>query len=194
MKHNTMLLSASMAALVFATLAATSAVSAQAANNHNTAINACTTANEYQPVNVVAAIDNGSGYTLVWLTDTDGDLWMCHADNHGSIYAYEVVDGDLLEGEGPEMINLEFASNGEPKGKPQQVAEKVCTAAASLQPAKVIASRPDGLSGDWTSGFSVFLQDDAGDYYLCNATGDASIWAWAPLGDPLEFDEVEGVS
>ena len=192
MKLNYVMMSASMAALTLAALTVSPAVSAPA-TNHDVAIKACTVANIYQPVEVVTAIDNGKGYSLVWLTDTDGDLWMCHADNKGSIYAYEVIGGDLLEGEGPSLTGFELTSTGEPKGEPQEIAAKVCVAAAESQPAKVVASRPDGLSGDWISGYSVFVQDGMGNHYLCNATADAAIWAWAELGDPIEFDD-EAVS
>ena len=32
------------------------------------------------------------------------------------------------------------------------------------------------------------VQDQAGVHYLCNATGDAMIWAFEPIGDPLKFE------
>jgi hypothetical protein len=46
-------------------------------------------------------------------------------------------------------------------------------------------SRPDGLAND--PGFAVFVADKSGAQYLCNATGDAMIWAFEPIGDPLTF-------
>ena len=191
MKLNSMMKGAPLAVLALAALTVSPAVSAPA-SSHAAAISACTTANDYQPVDVVTGLDNGAGYTLVWLTDTDGDLWMCHANNQGSIYAYEYVSDDLLEGEGPSMIDLRYDTASNPVGDPQNIAERVCNAAAPLQPARVIASRPDGLSEeDYVAGFSVFLQDDVGDTYLCNASSDASIWTWSQIGDPFE---IEGVS
>jgi hypothetical protein len=32
------------------------------------------------------------------------------------------------------------------------------------------------------------VQDAAGGFHLCNATGDAMIWAFEPVGDPLKFE------
>ena len=49
---------------------------------------------------------------------------------------------------------------------------------------KVLAIAPDGLEVD--PGFVIFVQNAAGETYLCNATGDAMIWAFEPVGDPLE--------
>jgi hypothetical protein len=46
-----------------------------------------------------------------------------------------------------------------------------------------LASNPDGLESD--PGFAVFVQDKAGNYHLCNATGDTMIWAFEPIGGPL---------
>jgi hypothetical protein len=58
------------------------------------------TVNPLQPVEVVTAIEDGSGvgFSLVWLTDKDGGLWMCDADATGAIYSYSLVKGDLLDG------------------------------------------------------------------------------------------------
>jgi hypothetical protein len=45
-------------------------------------------------------------------------------------------------------------------------------------------STPDGLAAD--PGFIVFVQDTEGFNYLCNATGDAMVWAFEAIGDPIE--------
>jgi hypothetical protein len=34
----------------------------------------------------------------------------------------------------------------------------------------------------------IFVQNAAGETYLCNATGDAMIWAFEPVGDPLKLE------
>ncbi len=49
----------------------------------------------------------------------------------------------------------------------------------------MLATAPDGLEND--PGFVIFVQDDTGAFHLCNATGDAMIWAFEPVGDPLTF-------
>ncbi|MEM7192859.1 MAG: hypothetical protein AAF405_08375 [Pseudomonadota bacterium] len=176
------------AAMGVAALTALATTPASAAY-HGNAINACAGFNEYQPVEVMEAIDNGAGYSLVWLSDADGELWMCHASNNGDIYAYEYVSYDLLEGTGFELLEVMNVSTE--RLKDQDIAEQVCVSAAAVEPAYAIASRPDGLpTDDFVAGYSVFLQDGAGDFYLCNASGDASIWAWAPLGKPINSNYV----
>jgi hypothetical protein len=53
-------------------------------------------------------------------------------------------------------------------------------------------SAPDGFEID--PGFVVFVTDSKGDLHLCNATGDAAVWAFEPVGDPLSFDGKQEVS
>ena len=53
----------------------------------------------------------------------------------------------------------------------------------------MLLSTPDGLAGD--PGFIVFVEDASGAYHLCNATGDAMIWAFEPIGDPIKFPTQE---
>jgi hypothetical protein len=62
----------------------------------------------------VNAVEDGSslGFSLVWLNDKDGNLWMCDADDGGKVYSYAMVTGDLLDGDGPDMIGLQLASDG----------------------------------------------------------------------------------
>ena len=136
------------------------------------------------------AVDDGSGigFSLVWLNDKDGNLWMCDADANGNVYSYSIVTKDLLAGAGAEMIGLQLASDGTYEGEPQKIAEKVC-AAYLTDGGKVLASSPDGFESD--PGFVVFVQDTAGNFHLCNATGDAMIWAFEPIGEPLTFPTQE---
>jgi hypothetical protein len=68
------------------------------------AVTACTTANGHQPAKLVAAIDDGLGGSLVWLTDADANLWVCSADAAGKIYAYVMMSGDLLKGAGSWLV------------------------------------------------------------------------------------------
>lgn len=130
-------------------------------------------------------VDDGTGvgFSLVWLTDKEGNLWMCDADVLGAVYSYTLVKDDLLDGTGPELIGFQDVDFSQEN--PQAVAEKVCV--AYLEDGKVVASGPDGL--DMDPGFLIFVEDGTGALHLCNATGDAMVWAFEPVGDPLDFDD-----
>jgi hypothetical protein len=172
------------AALAFATA---HAETKPVATNHETAIKACSTVNPAQPVEIVNAVEDGSGigFSLVWLNDKDGKLWMCDADSDGNVYSYSLVTQDLLEGAGPEMLGLTEADFGQVD--PQETAQKVC-AAYLTQGGKVLATAPDGYEQD--PGFAVFIKaNQDGGTYLCNATSDAKIWAFEAIGDPLSLEQ-----
>jgi hypothetical protein len=51
----------------------------------------------------------------------------------------------------------------------------------------VLVSAADGFETD--PGFVIFVKDKQGGIYLCNATSDAMIWAFEPIGEPLTFPE-----
>ena len=188
MKRNSLIMGAGAACMATASLVLAAANAAPAETGHEAAIKACSTVNPSQPVKVVNAVDDGSGigFSLVWLNDKDNNLWMCDADADGNVYVYSILTGDLLEGAGGELIGLQLASDGTYDGEPQQIAEKVC-AAYLTDGGKVLASTPDGFEAD--PGFVIFVQDNAGNFHLCNATGDAMIWAFEPIGEPLTFPE-----
>src|SRR3990170_7108101 len=188
MKRNSLITGAGVAVMAAAGLLLASANAASATTDHEAAIKACSTVNPSQPVTVVNAVDDGSGigFSLVWLNDKDGNLWMCDADASGNVYSYSIVTSDLLAGAGAEMIGLQQTSNGTYEGEPQKIAEQVC-AAYLTDGGKVLASAPDGFEAD--PGFVIFVQDIAGNFHLCNATGDAMIWAFEPIGEPLTFPE-----
>jgi hypothetical protein len=62
-------------------LAAIVAVPAEAMSRpHAAAVKACSAAREGEPASPVTAIDDRRGGSLVWLTDTDANLWLCSAD------------------------------------------------------------------------------------------------------------------
>jgi hypothetical protein len=186
MQRNTFTWSAGLAVLASAVLALNAAKAAPADTSHEAAIKACSVVNPTQPVTVLSAVNDGSGigFSLVWLNDKDGNLWMCDADADGNVYTYSIVKSDLLGGTGPELIGLQQTANGGFVGQPQKTAEKIC-AAYLMEGGKVLMSAPDGFEND--PGFVVFVADKAGANYLCNATGDAMIWAFEPVGDPLKF-------
>jgi hypothetical protein len=98
---------------------------------------------------------------------------------------------DLLSGGGPELIGLQLASDGTYDGQSQDIAEKVCVAYLKGD-GKVVHVAADGLDSD--PSFIVFVKDGSGHTYLCNATGDAGVWAFEAIGDPLFFDDKPDVS
>jgi hypothetical protein len=187
------MLGAGLAALSLTAVALVPATAKTGESSHDKAIQACSTVNPAQPVEAIGAVDDGSGigFSLVWITDAEDRLWMCDADSEGFVYSYSLVNDDLLEGAGPELIGLKPASNGGYEDQPQTVAETIC-AAYLTDGGTVLSSRPDGLSED--PGYAVFVEDKGGALYLCNATGDAMVWAFEPIGDPLTFDKTEAVS
>lgn len=185
MRRNSLMIGAGVAALASAALVLASANAEPVAVTHDAAIKACSTVNPSQPVEIVNAVDDGSGigFSLVWLNDKDGNLWMCDADSDGNVYSYSLVTQDLLDGSGPELIGLTEADFGEVN--PQETAEKICIAHLA-EGGKVLASAPDGFEQD--PGFVIFVEaNQDGGLYLCNATSDAMIWAFEPIGEPLSF-------
>jgi hypothetical protein len=190
MRRKLATMTAGLAVLALASLGIAPAKAVSDGGAHEVAIKACSTVNPSQPVSVVNAVDDGSGIglSLVWLTDKDNNLWMCDADAEGKVYSYTIVAKDLLSGGGPELIGLQLASDGTYDGQPQDVAAKVCVAYLKGD-GEVVHIAPDGL--DIAPGFIVFVKDSSGHTYLCNATGDAGVWAFQAMGEPLTFDKPE---
>jgi hypothetical protein len=186
MKFTYFSLAAILAALVFG--ASLSVPASAETDVHASAVQVCTTANASQPVEFVAAVDDGRDGSLVWLTDSDANLWLCNADAEGHVLAYTKMIGDLLEGAGANLVNIEPATNegevGIPEKDPLSVAASACQAYLSDGPGKVVGSGPDGLDGDWVPGYYVFIEAANG-LFLCDATADAQVWAFAEIGDPL---------
>ena len=181
-----------LAALV---LAAVLTVPAAAGTDpHASAVKACTTASASQPAAFITAVDDGRGGSLVWLTDADANLWLCNADAEGHVFAYSKMTGDLLEGAGTSLVDIDVTNEGEmelPEHNPLNVAERACQAYLSEGPGKVAGAGPDGLEGDWVPGYYFFIETSEG-LFLCDATGDAQVWAFAEIGDPLGFGNPVG--
>ena len=118
-----------LAALV---LAAVLTVPAAAGTDpHASAVKACTTASASQPAAFITAVDDGRGGSLVWLTDADANLWLCNADAEGHVFAYSKMTGDLLEGAGTSLVDIDVTNEGEmelPEHNPLNVAERACQA------------------------------------------------------------------
>jgi hypothetical protein len=193
MKRKFATMTAGLAALALASLGIAPAKAVSDADAHAVAIKACSGVNPSQPVSVLNAVDDGSGIgmSLVWLTDKDNNLWMCDADSEGNVYSYTIVASDLLSGGGPELIGLQLASDGSFDGQPQDVAAKVCVAYLK-DGGEVVHIAEDGL--EVSPGFIVFVKDGSGHTFLCNATGDAGVWAFEAIGEPLTFDTKPEVS
>jgi hypothetical protein len=105
------------------------------------------------------------------------------------------MTGDLLQGTGTNLVAIDPVMNpgeiGTPEQNPLAVAERACQAYLSDGPGKVVGAGPDGLEGDWVPGYYFFFE--AGDrLFLCDATGDAQVWAFAEIGDPLGFGNPVG--
>jgi hypothetical protein len=109
---------------------------------------------------------------------------MCDADSEGNVYSYSLVTNDLLDGDGLTVAGITEAALTELE--PQAIAEKVCVGWLA-DGGEVVASASDGYEQD--PGFLIFVESTAGDLYLCNATSDAMIWAFEPIGDPLSFGQ-----
>lgn len=113
MKTKSLMLGAA-ATLSLAALALAPANAETSGTDHAAAVEACSAINPLQPAEAIGAVDDGSGigFSLVWLNDAKGQLWMCDADTQGNVYSYSFVNDDLLEGAGPELIGLQPASDG----------------------------------------------------------------------------------
>jgi hypothetical protein len=149
---------------------------------HAAAIRACGQINEFQPVEVVNTVSDGRGNSLVWLNDADGDLWLCNADRNGNVYANDIMAGDMLNGEGLDELLRQNTIDGEELDvlAPQVVAEHICRISAPEQPAQVVSTAPDGMND-----YTVFVQGAGNDVYLCNASGNAEIFSFVQIGEPL---------
>jgi hypothetical protein len=88
------------------------------------------------------------------------------------------------------------------KTNPHASSVKACMAANAYQPAvfiaavddgpgKIVGGGPDGLDGNWVPGFYVLIESSEG-LFLCDATGNAEVWVFAEIGDPLSLGNPVG--
>ncbi|MGK2923377.1 MAG: hypothetical protein ACSLE4_11450 [Methyloceanibacter sp.] len=155
---------------------------------HGPAAAACRAAGDGEPGEIVTAVDDGRGGSLVWLTDADTNLWLCSADERGSVYAYGLIFEDLLRGAGAAFLPpVSVDRGGKPvlPADPLGIAQVACRAYLDDMASAVLNSGPDGLEGGWIPGYFVFLETKAGDTFLCNATPNAQVWVFARIGAPL---------
>ncbi len=155
-----------------------------------TATNACTSFNEYGPTEVVDVVEDGLGDWLVWVKDKDGDLWMCNANEEGAVYANVLMEGDLLDGEGVDLISNRQTGERRSGGShgPAATAEAVCAAVGNvIEDMEIVATVSDGL-GDYL----VWLQNADEELWMCNASGDAQLYTFDPVDMPLnDYTPVE---
>jgi hypothetical protein len=146
----------------------------------DTAVAACTGINGYAPVETVATVEDGLGDWLVWVKDKDGDLWLCNANASGAVFTNVMMEGDLLAGDGASLIGYQpVADRG--GGNPAQAAEALCAAIGGyIEDMTVVATVEDGL-GDYL----VWLKNGNEELWMCNASGDAKLYDFEPVGVPI---------
>jgi len=160
-----------------------------AAPRHGSALTACRAAGDGEPGEIVTAVDDGRGGSLVWLSDADTNLWLCSADARGSVHAYDLIFEDLLRGAGAALLpSVSVDRGGKPvlPADPLGIAQGACRAYLDDTESAVLSSGPDGLEGGWIPGYFVFLETEAGDTFLCNATPNAQVWVFARIDAPLQ--------
>jgi len=160
---------------------------------HAKAIEACAVAGEGAPARPVTAVADGRGGSLVWLTDAEANLWLCSADGASQVQAYKLIFDDLLEGAGAQLVTpIILDRDGkpvQPAPDPLEMAALACQAYLDGKigevAGKVSVTGADGLNANWLPGYFVFLETQAGETFLCDATPNAQVWAFARIGEPL---------
>lgn len=149
----------------------------------DSAIAACIDRNEYKPAQLSEAVEDGLGDWIVWVEDKDGDLWLCNANEGGDVYANVFLEGDLLGGEGAQLIANRDGDEEEEVG-PASRAESLCAAVGAMVEDLTITVTVDDALGDYL----VWLQNDAGAYWMCNASAEQELYAFEPVEYPIEED------
>jgi hypothetical protein len=153
------------------------------------AIEACTTANRYGPVEVAATVEDGMGDWLIWIKDKDNELWLCNASEQGAIFANTYMEGDLLKGTGAELVGLgaPAARDSSNAPVPAATAEALCsTIGGYIEEMQIVATVEDGM-GDYL----VWLKNAKEELWLCNASADAKLYTFEPIDLPInEFEPV----
>ena len=106
------------------------------------------------------------------------------------------MTGDLLQGAGASLVPDEPVDDDEysvplPDPNPLDIAELACQAYFPGEDGKTIGRGLDGLGDKFVPGYYVFFES-GGRTYLCDATGDAQVWAFAEIGDPLAIGNPVG--
>lgn len=149
---------------------------------------ACTAMNQYGPVEVVKAVEDGLGDWVIWVKDKDGDLWMCNASSAGAVFTNVLMQGDLLKGDGPALIGFQPVANRSGSVNRAEVAEALCAAVGSyIEEMQVVVTVEDGM-GDYLT----WLKNGNDELWACNASGDAKLYDFEAVDIPLnDFEPVE---
>jgi len=167
-----------------AALAAAGANAAEADSNdwrpegHDTAVAACLDFNQYKPVRLVDATEDGMGDWIVWVKDKDDDLWLCNADKDGDVYANVLLNGDMLDGEGAQLVTDE----GSRHPGPAESAERLCAAVGSFKGELEIVATVDDALGDYL----VWLKNNEDAYFMCNASSDDKLYTFESVQYPID--------
>jgi len=150
---------------------------------HDSAVAACLDFNGYKPAKLVEAVEDGLGDWIVWVRDKDEDLWLCNANEEGEVYANVLLNGDLLSGEGSELI----ADEGEDGAGPAGRAERLCAEVGGyMEDLEIVATVDDAL-GDYL----VWLKNGDDAYWMCNASADSKLYTFEAVQYPLDEATVE---
>ena len=177
-----------VAAAVFCALTAAPAQAEETkwhSKGRDTAVAACLDLNGYKPAELVEAVEDGLGDYIVWVSDKDDDLWLCNANEEGAVYANVLLKGDLLAGEGGELI---VDQSGRIAG-PAERAERLCAAVGSYMEDLEIVATVDDAMGDYL----VWLKNGNDAYWMCNASADAKLYTFEavqyPVDEAIETDD-----
>lgn len=177
-----------MRKLLIATVAALLAASANAAESdshdqqpkhRDSAVAACLDFNQYKPAELVDAAEDGMGDWIVWVRDKDQDLWLCNADKDGDVYANVLLNGDMLDGEGSQLID-DDGTHRHPG--PAESAERLCAAVGSTKEELEIVATVDDALGDYV----VWLKNKSDAYWMCNASSDNKLYTFEQVEYPLD--------
>jgi len=101
-----------------------------------------------------------------------------------------MIFDDLLAGAGASLVTpIILDRDGKPVSPPSDplaTAELACRTYLDGEGGEVVARGPDGLNTNWLPGYYVFLETEAGETFLCDATANAQVWAFARIGEPLD--------
>lgn len=147
---------------------------------HDSAVAACLDFNGYKPADLVDAVEDGLGDWIVWVRDKDEDLWLCNANAEGDVYANVLLNGDLLDGDGQNLVAK--GSDGRRHPGPAESAERLCAAVGDyMEDVEIVATVDDAL-GDYL----VWLKNGDDGYWMCNASADAKLYSFEPVRYPLD--------
>jgi hypothetical protein len=120
------------------------------------------------------------GDWIVWVKDKDEDLWLCNADKDGDVYANVLLNGDMLDGEGSQLISDDNGANRHPG--PAESAKRLCAAVGSTKEELEIAATVDDALGDYV----VWLKNKSGAYWMCNASSDDKLYTFEQVEYPID--------